>query len=322
MYFCVCINPTSPLARGTSTRLDTTINQAIIAMKARLMRDLKAQLMFFLIVWGTGTENQTLRLAPALVDQHHRCRLPVHSKVVAIPEAAGDSTRGWHFCWTSMPRLRGTPRRGAAWYAAKSRRKRKQQFEAALALATRRRKERARSLPMAYVVEEIPEGGIPESIPEHLIFTVPENWHPPSDFNLSRWPFHSRANTEPPARSPEELPPPCHIEEETHPEETKEVPKGHEDEKELPTGHDQEPSAEKGQDHEPSTQWDCLSLIFEIRSLMGDHNFRLTRIEQRMDMYFAAHSRTHPRRQCPTYARAYAFPAGWKITGDQLNSEG
>jgi hypothetical protein len=175
---------------------------------------------------------------------------------------------------------------------------------------------------MAYVVEEILEGGIPESIPEHLIFTVPENWHPPSDFNLSRWPFHSRANTEPPARSPEELPPSCHIEEETHPEETKEVPKGHEDEKELPTGHDQEPSAEKGQDHEPSTQWDCLSLIFEIRSLMGDHNFRLTRIEQRMDMYFAAHSRTHPRRQCPTCARAYAFPAGWKITGDQLNSEG
>jgi hypothetical protein len=120
--------------------------------------------------------------------------------------------------------------------------------------------------------------------------------------------------------SPEELPPPCYIEEEIPPEETKEVPKGHEDEKELPKGHDQDPSEGSGQDHEPSTQWDCLSLIFEIRSLMGDHNFRLARIEQRMDMYFAAHSRTHPRRQCPTCARAYAFPAGWKITEDQLKA--
>jgi hypothetical protein len=132
----------------------------------------------------------------------------------------------------------------------------------------------------------------------------------------------SGANTGPQVRSPEELPPSCYIEEETHPEETKEVPKGHEEEKELPKGHDQVPSEGSGQDQEPSTQWDCLSLIFEIRSLMGDHNFRLARIEQRMDMYFAAHSRTHPRRQCPTCARAYAFPAGWKITGDQLKSEG
>ena len=33
---------------------------------------------------------------------------------------------------TAMPRLRGTPRRGAAWYAAKSRRKRKEAFEKAL----------------------------------------------------------------------------------------------------------------------------------------------------------------------------------------------
>jgi hypothetical protein len=273
--------------------------------------------MLFFLAWGIGAKHQPPWVASALADQHYRCRLSVHSKVPAlyhsIPEEIGNSTRVWQFHQTyTMPRLRGTPRRGAAWYAAKSRRKRKQQFEAALAMATRRRKARLRTPPMAYVVEEIPEGGIPESIPEHLLFTVPENWRPPSDFNPARWPFFGGDNTDPQVGSSEALPPPCYIEEEIPPKE----------EKEMPKGHDQNPSEGSGQDQEPSTPWDCLSLIFEIRSLMGDHNFRLARIEQRMDMYFAAHSRTHPRRQCPTCARAYAFPAGWKITEDQLKCDG
>jgi hypothetical protein len=169
---------------------------------------------------------------------------------------------------------------------------------------------------MAYVVEEIPEGGTPESIPEHLLFTVPEDWHPPSDFNPERWTSSGGDKTVPQVGSSEALPPPCYIEEEIPPDSPQE------EEKEMPKGHDKDPNERSGQDQERSTNWDYLGLIFEIRSLMGDHNFRLARIEQRMDMYFAAHSRTHPRRQCPTCARAYAFPAGWKITKDQLKSEG
>jgi hypothetical protein len=59
-----------------------------------------------------------------------------------------------------MPRIRGTPRRGAAWYTAESRRKRKAEFEKAMAIAARRRREKPRTPPMAVVEEEIPEGGL------------------------------------------------------------------------------------------------------------------------------------------------------------------
>jgi hypothetical protein len=40
----------------------------------------------------------------------------------------------------NMPRIRGRSRRGAAWYAAQSRCKRKETFERAMAMATRRRR--------------------------------------------------------------------------------------------------------------------------------------------------------------------------------------
>jgi hypothetical protein len=54
-----------------------------------------------------------------------------------------------------------------------------------------------------------------------------------------------------------------------------------------------------------------LPLIFELRSLMDDQFFRLARIDQRLDMLFAAHSKNLPQRQCPTCAQMYSLPAGW-----------
>jgi hypothetical protein len=47
----------------------------------------------------------------------------------------------------AMPRIRGKPRRGAAWYAAESRRKRKKDFEKAMAIVARRRRTRSRLPP-------------------------------------------------------------------------------------------------------------------------------------------------------------------------------
>jgi hypothetical protein len=58
-----------------------------------------------------------------------------------------------------MPRARGQPRRGAAWYAFDSRRKRQKKFEKALALASTRRTRkpgRPGTPPMAYVEEITP----------------------------------------------------------------------------------------------------------------------------------------------------------------------
>jgi len=173
----------------------------------------------------------------------------------------------------TMPRLRGTPRRGAAWYAAKSRRKRKQTFEAALAIARRRRMARPHTPPMAYVVEEIPEGGIPESIPEHLLFTVPENWNPSTDLGRGR---QTSLVGEQAAFKGDDIEGhqfTCYIEEE--------LPSAADGEatKETPPGGDREPHKSHSQERPPSPSWERLNLIFEIRSALEDQTFRLTRIE-------------------------------------------
>ena len=69
---------------------------AIIDMKAQLMLVLKAQLMLFFIAWSVGAEHQPPWVAFALADQHHRCRLSVHSKVVAIPSDLQYATTAWN----------------------------------------------------------------------------------------------------------------------------------------------------------------------------------------------------------------------------------
>jgi hypothetical protein len=87
----------------------------------------------------------------------------------------------------SMPRERGRPRRGPAWYSLAARQRRQQRLERALSIArtqriqTTRRGGMAWSPPMAYVEEVTPEEPI-QIPPESLLFTVPENWQPPSSF--------------------------------------------------------------------------------------------------------------------------------------------
>jgi hypothetical protein len=98
---------------------------------------------------------------PSVLQQHS-----LHGKVVPVrlkrPHRLAALSPG-----IAMPRLRGTPRRGAAWHAAKSRRKHKEVFEKAMAVAARRRRMRG----MAIVKEVIPDEGL-ESPPEHTLFTV------------------------------------------------------------------------------------------------------------------------------------------------------
>jgi hypothetical protein len=90
-------------------------------------------------------------------------------------------------CILAMPRIRGRPRRGAAWYAAASRRKRKAQFEAAMAIVTRRRRHssrhstRPRTPPMAYVEEVVPDEGPPS--PPAKVFNPPDNWQSTTGFD-------------------------------------------------------------------------------------------------------------------------------------------
>jgi hypothetical protein len=169
---------------------------------------------------------------------------------------------------SAMPRARGKPRRGAAWYTVESRRQRKQNFERVIAMVTRRRKEKPRTPPMAYVEEVILEEGLP-SIPEHLLFTVPENWNSPSDFGLDRRPSLASNPAGPSATCIEEPFPTCYVVEEVPPEPPREVTRDNQQVR------SQESSVSHSQEQPFLTDLGCLSLIFEIRSLLDDQIFRL-----------------------------------------------
>jgi hypothetical protein len=82
-----------------------------------------------------------------------------------------------------MPRARGKPRRGVAWYTVESRRQRQKKFEQALAMASFRRRRKPRTPPMAYV-EEITLEDAMQSYPKLPLFTVPDNWNPPTNFGI------------------------------------------------------------------------------------------------------------------------------------------
>jgi hypothetical protein len=80
-----------------------------------------------------------------------------------------------------MPRARERPRTGVAWYEFDSCRKRKKKFERVLAMARTRRTKKPWMPPMA-CVEEIVLNEPIQVPPAHLLFTVPDNWDPPTCF--------------------------------------------------------------------------------------------------------------------------------------------
>jgi hypothetical protein len=110
---------------------------------------------------------------------------------------------------------------------------------------------------------------------------------------------------------------PCYVVEEAPPEPTTETT-GAEQERHQYSAkvEDEAVNEESRESHrweQPSAEdWGYLDLIFEIRDKLDDQTFRLERMEQRLDMFFAAHSRASSKKQCPTCARPYSFPAQWR----------
>jgi hypothetical protein len=198
-----------------------------------------------------------------------------------------------------MPRLRGTPRRGAAWYAAKSQRKRKETIEKALAVVARRRRMRGRAI----VEEEIP-GDEQDNPPVFTLFTAPEHRNPRSQLGQDSTIAEASGSRHHNDGGKEEPYSPCYVKEEPPPE----PPRADEGDKR------QDAKAEASPEQPPSAAGDYLSLFFEVRHLLEDQVFRTGRLEQRIDMFFAAHSRATLKKQCPTCARPYAFPARWRHT--------
>jgi len=210
-------------------------------------------------------------------------RNPSYSRVTLLnskqPNGLGASELG-----TAMPRLRGTPRRGAAWYAAKSRRKRKEAFEKAMVIARRRRRSRGSA-----IIEEAPPDERQEDLPAYTWFSIPGHWNS----GLNDGADSMAVATEGLGHADNEAPyTPCYVEEEAPPEPTQ-----------------PDPVTQSSPPHA-----DYLSLLFEVRHLLADQVFRIERLEQRMDLFFAARSRATPKKQCPTCARVYVFPARWRHT--------
>jgi hypothetical protein len=202
-----------------------------------------------------------------------------------------------------MPRARGRPRRGAGWYAADSRRKRHKRFERALVLAKKKRPREAKaadSPPRTYV-EEIPSMELPHDFSESRMFTVPDNWNPPACIGAEAPPPRPR-EAHGPSDAPTEEFATCLVEEE--------LPEGNNELKPQRTQHaHQETDAEqKSPPPPPLLHPEHLNLIFEVRSMVDDQIFRAVRVNQRLDMLYAAYSSATPRRQCPTCAQLYAIP--------------
>jgi hypothetical protein len=282
MNYSNCILMRRLLAQGEGT---STEDQRL--MQTGMGWYIAIGIISWLIVCSAPQGNQELS-RPGILWQSS-----THSTTVTI-SSRGTHSPAAYSPGIDMPRLRGTPRRGAAWHAAKSRRKRKEAFEKALAIATRRRRLRG----MAIVEEEIPAEGLP-SPPAYAWFTVPENWNPHSSFGMASTSGVAREQDTPGSDGHEAPYTPCFVEEEAPPE---------------PTCNDQSSHAATGPTQPPSPCMDHLSLLFDVRNLLEDQVFRIERLEQRIDMFFAAHSRATPKKQCPTCARAYAFPARWRHT--------
>jgi hypothetical protein len=169
------IQAMSPFAQGKGTNHQRTHQQVLLAMAVLLAR--------ILITQVDRAKHQSLFAASAPLEQQHCSRFsstPPEQQQHSVA-SPGFWRKETHLERTlviyrtpTMPRSRGKPRRGAAWYTAESRRQRKKKFEKAVAMESIQRRTTPRTPPMAYVEEVITEEGL-ESVLEHTLFTVPDN---------------------------------------------------------------------------------------------------------------------------------------------------
>jgi hypothetical protein len=264
---------------GLCTRFHSTGRQSIKLLA----------LMAAIIICPSSSIDRNRRVSSKLVVQRCNCG------VVGV--------LAW-FLAPAMPRLRGKPRRGAGWYAADSRRKRHRNFQRAVSVVRQRRRRAniAAGSPPITLVEEDPDLELPSDFSESKMFTVPDNWDPPTCFVAAEaLPRFTGA------------PGPCATQSGEHDtcvveEEPPNSPI------ELKT--DTQVLGQRETKNEPQTppsppllHPEHLQLIFEIRNLVDDQLFRAVRVSQRLDMLYTAYSRTTPRQQCPTCSQPFAIPA-------------
>jgi hypothetical protein len=190
-----------------------------------------------------------------------------------------------------------------------------------MAIVARRRRTRSR-LPPKEREEEFSPQANPTSQSRHTTFVALTNRNPSSSLgsHCTRQPAGDEPDP-PTCYVVEEAPPepysPCYVVEEAPPEPTKENTEAeqerHQHRARVADAAVSEESREIHRWEQPSAEdWGYLNLLFEIRSKLDDQAFRLERMDQRLDMFFAAHSRALSKKQCPTCACPYSFPAIWR----------
>ena len=135
------IQATSPFVKGKGTNHQRTNQQALMVMAVMLSLVLIAQV--------DRAKRQSLFAASAPLEQQHyrifsstpleQYQHPVASSVVWSKVIFLEINLAIYQTHT-MPRARGKPRKGAAWYMAESQRQRKKKFEKAIAMAAIRRR--------------------------------------------------------------------------------------------------------------------------------------------------------------------------------------
>jgi hypothetical protein len=240
-------------------------------------------------------------------------------------------------CSFFMARKRGRPRRGAAWEAHKAQRRRKEQLERALALATSilRKKTRAERRARLAIIAEPGVGcsrNVKGNAPEALQKDGPEEEFPPcivvedpsmedlSIFVQTRVATHLEACKPTPTLLDDT--PGCIVEEIPWPgddtcscqgaQAIDAGSKGAEanvEQKGLEAGSE---AAEDvgGSMHNSLIRDEHLALMFDIRGHLSDLEYRALLMGQRMDMLLDAFSNAPAKRKCPLCAQAFAILAG------------
>lgn len=240
----------------------------------------------------------------------------------------------------NMPRTRGVPRRGSAWYARKEQRKRRGQIERALVLATSILTQRARAEEKALLstIAEAQLGGsslntvkMEESTEHFFPACIVEEDLTLGDLTAMATPSDNQ--TKPrrgdglPMLNWDDEAPGCIIEEEPPEQEmvlstaTGEVQSDEQQADERIGRQDDRMPEVRDDMHGFLGSEEHLSLVFELRGHMADLEHRALVMGQRLDVLFDAYSDAPDRRKCPLCAQPFAIQAGatWKA-GEEARS--
>jgi hypothetical protein len=253
-------------------------------------------------------------------------------------------------CSFTMARKRGRPRRGAAWEAHKAQRRRKEQLERALALATSilRKKARAEKLARLATIAEpgvgcsrdvkenasgaLQEAGIEEEFPPCIVVEDPF-MEDLSIIEKTRAATH-REECRPtptlvddtPGCIVEEIPWPGDDNCSCHNTQVNEAgTKGAEVDAEQRVFDAGSGAAVDvgGSMHGSLIREEHLALMFDLRGHLSDLEHRALLMGQRMDMLLDAFSNAPAKRKCPLCAQAFAILAGTtRQTGEDDRSPG